>query len=338
MAMAASEQQHQMARRQGRHYSSGGIFIEQPANNKRILVTHPVDSGVANQRSSSPSSAESSRSSPTDLDGLGPPPGNNLLMEAQRHFPVQQHPTGMAWNMLNGLALSRQHQLTQAQFDDSQQTQQPHASAGSINLQERTGTSFAYPQLLNATRDRLAGLPVAAIDPKNLRHNFGGQHLQQQPQQPTNQFKQTSSNNQPVERDYSPMTYLRPMPPLIPVTVAGPIMAASPPSHRSLERLSSHSTSESSAGVPRQLDGSSTTHGPPRKSSRFRGGEGSGSAGDNGCESSDSPTSSASSSPSLMTDQVGDGQSVPIADSLRSTSVIRFAHRPCASSSPTSSK
>lgn len=250
---------------------------------------------------------------------------------------MQQHPAGMPWNMLNGLGLSRaavSHHLAQSQFEDSQQLQQPGMS---VNLQERAGSNFAYPQLLNATRERLAGIPVAAaVDPKNGRHNFGG-HLQP--------FKQSSNQQtgQSSDREFSPMTYLRPMPPLIPVTVAGPLMATSPTSLRSLERLAGHSAPDASGAVPpalRQLDGSSTSRGPPRKSSRFRGGEGSGSAGDGGAnsESSDSPHSSASSSPSLMTDVATDSQGAPIPDPLRSTSVIRFAHRPSSSSSPTSSK
>lgn len=289
--------------------------------------------------------------------------------------------------MLNGLALSRvasataagHHLVAQQQQHQlvNESAQPHHPSQSAIHLRDRTAaaaatataTSFAYPQLLNATRDRLAaGLPVvvaaaaAAIDPKNLRHNFSNhlypsslsslsssssatnQHHQLK-QSTTHLHQATNANNNvsgSIERDFSPMTYLRPMPPLIPVTVAAPLMAASPTRLRSFERLNGQS--ETSSGVGANLrDGSSPVHrGPPRKSSRFRAGEGSGSAGDNGgqSESSDSPTSSASSSPSLMTDVViaVDGQTMPIADSLRSTSVIRFAHRPSASSSPTSPK
>lgn len=333
---------HQLGRcLQVRHNT--GLFID-PANRSSRLGVRDNER-ISNHQppSLSPSSAENSRSSLSDMDAMsGPSASSNsnlLLMEAQRHFPIQQHPAGLSWNVLNNLALSRAatigHHLAQSrEYDDAQQQvqQQPISS-----IQQPDRSHFAYPQLLNATRP--GGLPVP-VDCK--RYNFSG-HLQQQ-----QSFKPVSNPAGSV--DYSPMTYLRPMPPLIPVTAAGPLLAVSPTSLRTLERLNSvaghSSAADASAAVPpalRPLDGSATTHGPPRKSSRFRGGEGSGSAGDGGCnsESSDSPPSSASSSPSLMLTDVAasDSQSAhPLPDGLRSTSVIRFAHRPSSSSSPTSSK
>lgn len=352
--MATANDHHHLGRRlQGRH--STGVFIDNNQTNRNSRLGARLGENATErisnhqQPSLSPSSAESNGSSPSDMDAMsGPSASNNtnnnnlLLMEAQRHFPIQQHPAGLSWNVLNNLALSRAatigHHLAQSrEYEDSQQQvqQQPMSSS---HQQDRS--HFAYPQLLNATRS--GGLAVQ-VDSKRLAH-----HLQQQ--QP---FKNQSTvgNNHPTGSvDYSPMTYLRPMPPLIPVTAAGPLLAASPTSLRTLERhpsVTGHSSAgDSLAAVPpalRPLDGSATTHGPPRKSSRFRGGEGSGSAGDGGCnsESSDSPPSSASSSPSLMLTDVAasDSQSAhPLSDGLRSTSVIRFAHRPSSSSSPPSSK
>ena len=336
VALPAVHNDHHLGRRPGRHPSTGGVFVEQA--NKRMAGHSAAADG---NRSSNHHSLSSENSSSSELlDGSSAGNGNNLLMEARRHFPMQQHPaSGVPWNMLNSLSRSgvAQHHLGQSQFEHHQ-SQQPGMP---VSLQDRTGSNFAYPQLLNATRDRLVGLPVAAAaagDPKiGGRHNFSD-HLQS--------LKQSSSNQpaRTMEKDFSPMTYLRPMPPLIPVTAAGPLMATSPTSLRSMDRLSGHSASDSSSAGPpplHRLDGSSTSRGPPRKSSRFRGCEGSGSTGDGGgnSESSDSPHSSASSSPSLMTmDAATDSQGAPIPDALRSTSVIRFAHRPSSSSSPTSSK
>jgi hypothetical protein len=299
---------------------------------------------------------------------IGPPmsSGNNnnlLLMEAQRHFPMQQ------WNVLNNLALSRAtmgHHMAR-DFEDSQQHQQQQQQM-MANLQhqqeQRAASHFAYPQLLNATKDRLA-LPHVPSDPKRLvPHNFTAQHQpaslkhhqqQQQQHQPAPINFPPSSIAGSLDREGYPhqhqqmTTYLRPMPPLIPVTATGPLLAATPTSLRSLEQrpphqpMASHSSApDSSAAIPpalRPLDGSAAaTHGPPRKSSRFRGGE-NGSTGDG--ESSDSRSSSASSSPSLMlTDVMAEAAAASnpvLPDPLRSTSVIRFAHRPN-SSPPSSSK
>lgn len=378
----AAEQQHHQRSHQGRH--SGGIYIDnnqqqqqQHQGNKRLAV-HLTDGGAernSQQQQQSllpPSSAENSRSSPSDVGSIIGSPSmssannnnnNLLLMEAQRHFPMQQ------WNVLNNLALSRAtmgHHHLARDFEDSQQQQQQQMMANLQHQQEqRAASHFAYPQLLNATKDRLA-LPVPS-DPKRLvPHNFTAQHQpaslkhhhqQQQQQQhqpaPIN-FPPSSSGS--LDREGYPhqqmtTTYLRPMPPLIPVTATGPLLAATPTSLRSLEQRPPHqpmaghsSAPDSSAAVPpalRPLDGSAAaTHGPPRKSSRFRGGE-NGSTGDG--ESSDSRSSSASSSPSLMlTDVMAEVAAVAsnpvLPDPLRSTSVIRFAHRPNSSPPSSSSK
>lgn len=378
----AAEQQHHQRSHQGRH--SGGIYIDnnQPQQhqaNKRLAV-HLTDGGAERnsqqQQQQSllpPSSAENSRSSPSDMGSIIGPPmssGNNnnnlLLMEAQRHFPMQQ------WNVLNNLALSRAtmgHHMTR-DFEDSQQHQQQQQQM-MANLQhqqeQRAANHFAYPQLLNATKDRLA-LPVPS-DPKRLiPHNFTAQHQpaslkhhqQQQQHQPAPINFPPSSIAGSLDREGYPhqhqqmTTYLRPMPPLIPVTATGPLLATTPTSLRSLEQRPPHqpmaghsSAPDSSAAVPpalRPLDGSAAaTYGPPRKSSRFRGGE-NGSTGDG--ESSDSRSSSASSSPSLMlNDVMAETAAVAVAasnpvlpDPLRSTSVIRFAHRPNSSPPSSSSK
>jgi hypothetical protein len=376
----AAEQQHHQRSHQGRH--SGGIYIDnnQPQQhqaNKRLAV-HLTDGGAERnsqqQQQQSllpPSSAENSRSSPSDMGSIIGPPmssGNNnnnlLLMEAQRHFPMQQ------WNVLNNLALSRAtmgHHMTR-DFEDSQQHQQQQQQM-MANLQhqqeQRAANHFAYPQLLNATKDRLA-LPVPS-DPKRLiPHNFTAQHQpaslkhhqQQQQHQPAPINFPPSSIAGSLDREGYPhqhqqmTTYLRPMPPLIPVTATGPLLATTPTSLRSLEQRPPHqpmaghsSAPDSSAAVPpalRPLDGSAAaTYGPPRKSSRFRGGE-NGSTGDG--ESSDSRSSSASSSPSLMLNDVmaetaAVAASNPVLpDPLRSTSVIRFAHRPNSSPPSSSSK
>ena len=363
-AAANSEQQHH---RLGRH--SGGIYVENHHHqgNKRLAV-HLADSGTerVQQQSMLSSPVEcNSRKSPADMDTAA---GNNnlLLMEAQRHFPIQQ-----TWNVLNNLALSRasmSHHLAAApsrefESDTQQQQHQQQMMAHKIHQQQqeqanRSASHFAYPQLLNATKDRLALPATPSIDPKRLvPHNFSA-HTQQQ--QLSSAFKHHQQQSAPVnfassasqmDRESYPQhqqmtTYLRPMPPLIPVT-AGPLLATAPTSLRSNameQQRSNHNNSsaghssaaDSSAAVPpalRPLDGSTTIHGPPRKSSRFRGGESS--TGDG--ESSDSRSSSASSSPLLMLTDVL-AEATPLPDPLRSTSVIRFAHRPNSSPPPPSSK
>ena len=356
-----SEQQHH---RLGRH--SGGIYVENHHHqgNKRLAV-HLADSGTerVQQQSLLSSPVEcNSRKSPADMDTAA---GNNnlLLMEAQRHFPIQQ-----TWNVLNNLALSRasmSHHLAAApsrefESDTQQQQQQQQMMAHNIHQQQqeqanRSASHFAYPQLLNATKDRLALPATPSIDPKRLvPHNFSSHNTPQQQQQLSSAFKHHQQQSAPVnfassasqmDRESYPQqmtTYLRPMPPLIPVT-AGPLLTNTATSLRSAmeQQRSNHSNSsagqssaaDSSAAVPpalRPLDGSTTIHGPPRKSSRFRGES---STGDG--ESSDSRSSSASSSPLLMLTDVLP-EATPLPDPLRSTSVIRFAHRPNSSPPPSS--
>ena len=126
----------------------------------------------------------------------------------------------------------------------------------------------------------------------------------------------------------TPMTYLRPMPPLIPVTAS--TLARSGQQQQQLNDLQSL--------PPVVVDSSlNNSRGPPRKSFRFRdGGCGrTGGCDGSGSESSDhSPASSTSSSPPLVEQNNLLPTPNAAADQAhRSTSVIQFAHRPSSNNS-----
>ena len=177
-------------------------------------------------------------------------------------------------------------------------------------------SNFAYPQLLNpSVRHRSTGL--GSVEFKSMRHY----------------------SIQPQQSDCS-STYLRPMPPLIPVSTATP-----PSCSRSPLRLTSQSAPEFAVDC-------SQSDGPPRKSSRFRhggdgerGGSGSGANSDGSSESLDRSPPSPTSSMMIMPFPTLTESPLPVAaeparppGGSRSTSVIRFAHRPNSTSSQPSSQ
>lgn len=151
-----------------------------------------------------------------------------------------------------------------------------------------------------------------------------------------------NSNNVNLQLPATSSTpHLRPMPPLIPVTA----LSASPGNSIAL-RQHHHQYNKQDKGtctfqqqtaiqlpslllhqrpsLGESLPATDRHGGPPRKSSRFRAEAGEGALSSS---ESDSPNSSASSSPSsaMMTD--GIAANITTDHTIRSTSVIRFAHR-----------
>lgn len=333
--------------RPGRYLTNGGIFLDQGAGSKR-LVGQPAGAVLPNRLQNS-SPVESNGDSPPSLEyySVSHPTtrstvnNTNLLMEGHRHVG---HHQPVPWNMLNQMAMASRatsgaHHLTHSQYDDSQMNQPANNS-----MQERSGTNFAFPQLLNnqTSRERFVAAGLVLNHQQSVDQRQQQQHSFHANNHPANSaFKPTGSHQSqqstrppPMEKDSSTMTYLRPMPPLIPVTMAATRMTTSPPTLLgSLDQRANgnHSSSmESPDGVSatelHPIEGSSVNQNPASKSSRFRGGDGSTGDGGGNSESSDSQTSSASSSPSLMTEG-SDSHTGSVPERLRPTSVIKFAHR-----------
>lgn len=190
---------------------------------------------------------------------------------------------------------------------------------------------------------------AAPVDPAGNTSSAKGplpsdyQKSQQQKQQ---QQTSITNGNSRTHQD-SGSTYLRPMPPLIPVTamcstpmIGNLIQSQQPGSKHVQQQLLGGSSPPDEFQQERDFEVYGQRRCPPRKSPRFlkTGQE----EGNSNSESDPySPTSSASSSPPLL--QLADETTASAVDeimldqALRSTSVIRFAHRPAAGSSSSSS-
>lgn len=184
---------------------------------------------------------------------------------------------------------------------------------------------FVYPQLLVPERQRSSNFVTV---PKGVRQ-YRNESQQQQQQQSHS-------------RTY-PMTYLRPIPPLIPVAAAAPPSTTSYSNHHHhhYPRQPLYSTLQPTAAATTTAVES---EGPPRKCSRFRSGEHITETRDFS-PSPPSPSSSTAAATTTTTSHLhahcfptlmesGLPQTTK-ADGLRSTSVIRFAHRPSSNASPT---
>jgi len=271
------------------------------------------------------SSGESSRSSPSDLDVPGPSSPTSFSNHAGSLSQQQQPPqltyfpqsasastVGLSWNIQEALGRQRPpSENYQQQLHD--------------NICDNTeiDSNFAYPQLLSSTRHCSTNKRHPEQFNKN-RHLLGSQSPLQKHGVSQLQTQQLDLHSETP----TPMTYLRPMPPLIPVTAS--TLARSGQQQQSLNDLQSL--------PPVAVDSSlNNSRGPPRKSFRFRDG-GCGRTG--GCdgsssESSDhSPASSTSSSPPLVEQNNLLPTPNAAADQAhRSTSVIQFAHRPSSNNS-----
>jgi len=171
---------------------------------------------------------------------------------------------------------------------------------------------FAFPQLLVPSNQSLK------TESKSARQ-YGRESIQQS--------------------GYHPLTYLRPIPPLIPVSTG----ASPSPTFHSNIRLSKISTPELNNqhlhSRSNSLPDCAPSKGPPRKSSRFRynedtaDGSGIGGSLDNSSQCLPHVTTHSSSNcfPTLMESPL---PQTTKPDELRSTSVICFAHRPSSSTAP----
>ena len=275
------------------------------------------------------SSGDSSRSSPSDLDVPGPSSptsfsnhAGSLSQHQQPHqltyFPqsASASTVGLSWNMQEALGRQRppsenyQQQLHSSICEN-------HENDSTTSLLTPETTSFAYPQLLSSTRHCSTNKRHPEQFNKNS-HLLTSQSL----------LKKHGSSHQDLHTvTPTPMTYLRPMPPLIPVTASTLARAGHPQLNDQLQLL------------PPTVDEISMKNncGPPRKSFRFRDG---GCGRVRGCDGSGSessehsPASPTSSSPPLVESNNILPTPNAAADQVnRSTSVIQFARRPSSNNS-----
>ena len=315
--------------------SSGGSCVvdqqQQQLQQQQSNEHSPSAMGMDFNVPSPNSSNENSHSSTSDLDAPGPSSysghGSDDVQPSTAqltYFPqsASAATAALPWNIQKGLNCRR------PRLEENRQ--QMHDANAAMDDETETGltnTNFAYPQLLSSTRHHRSDNKVRS-EPANKSPRYMSSSSPQQQKHTTNVQQQQQANLH--EDPSSSMTYLRPMPPLIPVTAA----TIQIPRH--------HALGSDHQSVPPLLEPLTiSSRGPPRKSSRFRDSGSSGRAGGcdgSGSESSDhSPISSASSSPPLFEQNHNLSTSAAADQGLRSTSVIQFAHRPSSNNSSPSS-